>query len=983
MAFGSVAMMDFLWYNALTAVPLVLVVAAICKLVPCRPSTRHFLWLLVLVILVAPRFAPPQKLSDMVSSGLAWADRVGAGPEAVTASHTELHQDPDLPVAREVGGDSAGTASEGELRAEVDIQPPLRRRAAAGRARSGKQSGAQPAIPTGLENGRERSAYLPGLGLMRVALRTPIPARRDTRPSAQHIPRTSDRQIVSRRTNGTQEPQPQAPCPIERTVPSQVNDVRIGEIDVPVGEVARTVESNQTVFGGIPNWGAGLAETGPIGEAALTETDSGKNSLDGVVAVVTIVRRFVAEQAARWSAQRSAWSERLARLRAAIVGLPPLPTNLWLGGVVLLLAVMLHRIGRLRGLLRQAVPVPHRAYGEVLRAASEIGLKSVPRVVMVRQRVSPMIVCGPRPRLVLPVKLWSQLDRMSRHAVLCHELAHLKRRDHWVSWIEWIIGVVYWWNPLVWWIRQKLHEEAELCCDQWVTWLLPRERRTYAVALLKAKEYVSRNSSVAPAMSMGATTQTTRRLVRRIKMVMTGTAKPKLSIVGTAFACTLVLLAWMAGPAWGCPPKANKAEKVRVAVAPCAKCDDKCKCKCNNSTCKGQCCSLCKSKGKSAPAAVLSRPPQPTVVLPRSPEQANDPVTTFERYLSGQKAHKAKQGKTKFRKAPKQSAKKNATNSLWFYTVPQVAPYAIVSGEGDEDEGAQDRFERRVRRLERQIERLAERFERMAEGRGRGNHRGPPPIALSPFALPGSGGPTVTRSYELPKGKLKPLTQLMIRQDVPVLVSPHDDHIDVQGTERQQAIFKAFVDMIHPDGRSSAEALIWEEHSLASEALARRLALEGEAGTAEIRARLLEQRAHEFQDRSQQLENRAEELQDAAESLHEEMKQRALEQAATLSNQAQILEEQAESAEREAEELRARAEELTARSESLVHFLDVLQEQGQLPGSEAWRLTETLWEGLTAGVPVAVDPLEIQPVLVPEQPDQESLPEPAEVGPEK
>ena len=308
-----------------------------------------------------------------------------------------------------------------------------------------------------------------------------------------------------------------------------------------------------------------------------------------------------------------------------------------------------------------------------------------------------MIVCGPRPRLVLPVKLWSQLDRMSRHAVLCHELAHLKRRDHWVSWIEWIIGVVYWWNPLVWWVRQKLHEEAELCCDQWVTWLLPRQRRTYAVALLKAKEYVSRNNSVAPAMSMGATTQRTRKLVRRIKMVMTGTAKPKLSILGMAFACTLVLVAWMAGPAWACPPEARKA---KVAAAPCAKCDDKCEC--SSSTCKVQCCSACQAKADLLPTYSVKPPKPPKPFMPprvrnRGAGSAYEAATTFERYLSGKKAPKAKQGKTKSRKAPQASAKKNATNSLWFYTVPQTAPFAVVSGDGDGDEGAENRLEKRLR----------------------------------------------------------------------------------------------------------------------------------------------------------------------------------------------------------------------------------------------------------------------------------------------
>ncbi len=65
-----VAITEFLWQNALAAIPLVLIIAAICKCVPCRPSTRHLLWLLVLVLLLAPRIAPPERLTRLVTAAL-------------------------------------------------------------------------------------------------------------------------------------------------------------------------------------------------------------------------------------------------------------------------------------------------------------------------------------------------------------------------------------------------------------------------------------------------------------------------------------------------------------------------------------------------------------------------------------------------------------------------------------------------------------------------------------------------------------------------------------------------------------------------------------------------------------------------------------------------------------------------------------------------------------------------------------------------
>ena len=49
---------DLLWRGALVIVPLALLVTVICGLFPCRPSTRHAMWLVVLVILVASPFVP-------------------------------------------------------------------------------------------------------------------------------------------------------------------------------------------------------------------------------------------------------------------------------------------------------------------------------------------------------------------------------------------------------------------------------------------------------------------------------------------------------------------------------------------------------------------------------------------------------------------------------------------------------------------------------------------------------------------------------------------------------------------------------------------------------------------------------------------------------------------------------------------------------------------------------------------------------------
>ena len=68
--------------------------------------------------------------------------------------------------------------------------------------------------------------------------------------------------------------------------------------------------------------------------------------------------------------------------------------------------------------------------------------------------------------------------------MLAHELAHLKRRDHWVRWFEAVVLGFYWWDPIAWWARREMERTEEEACDAWVVSLLPAAGGAYAEALV-------------------------------------------------------------------------------------------------------------------------------------------------------------------------------------------------------------------------------------------------------------------------------------------------------------------------------------------------------------------------------------------------------------------------------------------------------------------------------------------------------------------
>jgi hypothetical protein len=141
--------------------------------------------------------------------------------------------------------------------------------------------------------------------------------------------------------------------------------------------------------------------------------------------------------------------------------------------------------------------------------------------------------------------------------VLVHELAHLRRRDHWVGWALLAGAWVWWWHPLFWLARRRLGREAELACDAWVVAALPEARRAYAEALLEVCQGRPREAA-APALGAAGST---RDLERRLLMVMRGEAPCRLSrrgLLGVGVLALLALPAWTLGQPTKPPAKPDE-----------------------------------------------------------------------------------------------------------------------------------------------------------------------------------------------------------------------------------------------------------------------------------------------------------------------------------------------------------------------------------------------------------------------------------------
>jgi bla regulator protein BlaR1 len=51
-------------------------------------------------------------------------------------------------------------------------------------------------------------------------------------------------------------------------------------------------------------------------------------------------------------------------------------------------------------------------------------------------------------------------------SILAHELWHVRRRDNLTAAIHMVVEVIFWFHPMVWWIRAQLVKEREQACDE-------------------------------------------------------------------------------------------------------------------------------------------------------------------------------------------------------------------------------------------------------------------------------------------------------------------------------------------------------------------------------------------------------------------------------------------------------------------------------------------------------------------------------------
>ncbi|MDD3340514.1 MAG: BlaR1 family beta-lactam sensor/signal transducer [Lachnospiraceae bacterium] len=166
---------------------------------------------------------------------------------------------------------------------------------------------------------------------------------------------------------------------------------------------------------------------------------------------------------------------------------------IWIAGIVVMLFLVLYSLGRLRRLKGSALPLQNkqmlalfRECCATLRITKDISIYSTAFLS------SPITTGFCHPQIYIPIHLISDYNEKDMRYILLHELQHYHYKDAIPNFLMNLAGMLYWFNPAVWYALREMRTDREVACDAAVLQSLSdRDYVDYGTTLINFAEKMS------------------------------------------------------------------------------------------------------------------------------------------------------------------------------------------------------------------------------------------------------------------------------------------------------------------------------------------------------------------------------------------------------------------------------------------------------------------------------------------------------------
>ncbi len=223
----------------------------------------------------------------------------------------------------------------------------------------------------------------------------------------------------------------------------------------------------------------------------------------------------------------------------------PMSISIWVAGAAIAVIQLLRAVYRSAMIRKAGHPITDETWHQTLvNQAQKMNLNAKVVSLCVSDAVSTPLLLGLfKPCLIIPRWLLDSSSPATQQQILTHELTHIQRHDLRRNILLELAVALWWWHPLVHWMKHRTHVLREMICDANTSLL--QEPESYAETLLRLAFHSSPYRVLALRFSSRSTS-----LERRVAWILSQpstqlirTLKPatKVTIIATVCLCSLLV----------------------------------------------------------------------------------------------------------------------------------------------------------------------------------------------------------------------------------------------------------------------------------------------------------------------------------------------------------------------------------------------------------------------------------------------------------
>ncbi|ALO35911.1 peptidase M56 [Colwellia sp. MT41] len=187
------------------------------------------------------------------------------------------------------------------------------------------------------------------------------------------------------------------------------------------------------------------------------DTNSGINSNLSPIALTSLVHELT---------QKNALLNYHELLPSILAYSLPYLSLLWLAIITALACKLLIEVRNVNNLPMYGSVSPSAALlARFDELAQQIKLTKTPKLLISLKAEVPMAIGWLKPVVLLPASMVTGLSSAQLEMLILHELAHIRRHDYLVNFLQTLIELLFFFHPSVHWIGKQIRNEREYCSD--------------------------------------------------------------------------------------------------------------------------------------------------------------------------------------------------------------------------------------------------------------------------------------------------------------------------------------------------------------------------------------------------------------------------------------------------------------------------------------------------------------------------------------